>query len=98
MRGLGAEGQQRQVHLSFALYSSANPTYVNHQGPVGENVAQFPQSMKVPQRLAACAVNACVYLRPQMFLHYSGLSSKSTSLLFAFVNPARGQNKEEVHS
>lgn len=27
-----------------------------------------------------------------MFLHYSGLSSKSTSLLFEFVNPARGQN------
>lgn len=41
-RVLRAEGQQRQVQLSFALYSSANPTYVNHQGPVGENIAQFP--------------------------------------------------------
>lgn len=35
LRGLEVtgEGQQRQVHHSFALYSSANPTYVDHRGP-----------------------------------------------------------------
>lgn len=46
--------------------------------------------MKVPERLAARAVNACVYLRPQMLPHYSGSSSESSSLLFEFVIPARG--------
>lgn len=34
--------ERRQVHLSFALYSFAYPTYDNHKGPVEENIAQFP--------------------------------------------------------
>lgn len=49
--------------------------------------------MKVPQRQAARAVNACVYLRPQMLLHYSGSSSESSSLLFEFVDLAREWNR-----
>ncbi len=48
--------------------------------------------MKVPERLAARAVSACVYLWPQMLLHYSGSSSASSSLLYEFVNPARERN------
>lgn len=39
-RGLRAEGTAEAG--AFALYSSANPTYVNHRGPVGENIAKFP--------------------------------------------------------
>lgn len=60
--GLRAEGRQRQVHLWFALYSSANPTYVNHQGPVGEKHCQISLINESPSK-AGGVCSQCLCLR-----------------------------------
>lgn len=64
------------------------------RAPLEKTLPNFPNQWKVPQRLATCAVNVCVYLRPQMFLHYSGSSSESTSLVVWICQPSAGTEQK----